>query len=437
MTLARLASIALLAAALAGCGSDPASAPTPGPKAQQRQVPSRASAVERLEAVECRAFPAQVESRNSVTLASKVSGSVVEVLAREGQTLRAGDPVLRIDDRDLQSREQGLKASLAQAASERQAVAARAAHARANLDRLSRLVTQRVISQDDFEKARTEYQALAREEEASAARERAVAAQQEELKALWAYTRVVAPFDGVLARRYVDQGAFVAAGQALALVDEMGASFELTAQVDESLLPTLTAGQQVLAVVPALSPRPFAARVSAVVGRVDPGTRTFKLKVDLPPLPDGARPQAGMFARVFVPARTASKLLLPQECLRLRGDVPVAFVLGQDNVASLRVVKPGGRFLKVELEGRPYITDSEAFDASVGQGYVEVLSGLDQRERVASARPATLRDGDRVLPEAECTARARTITTCWAGSRPCSLTPSWCPWPSSAPCWPG
>lgn len=386
-------------ALLAGCGKES----PPAPKA--RTITAKTQTVRSEEVVECRSFPAQVESRNSVTLASKLSGSVVEVFAQEGAALRAGAPILRIDDKDLQSRAQGLTASMAQAASERQAVAAKAAHAKANLDRLQKLLTQKVISQDDFERARTEYLALSREEEAIAARERSVAAQKDELKALGGYTRINAPFDGVLARRYVDLGAFVNAGQPLALLDDVASGFDLTAQVDESLLSSLNAGQTLIGVVPSLSREPFAARVSAVIGRVDPATRTFRVKAELPReswerdtvgRPAAPLPKAGMFGRLFTPARISKKLLLPSACLRMRGDLPSVFTVDGDNLVSFRVVKPGGRFIKVVLDGKPFLTDSEAFEEPGRESYVEVLSGLSDGDRVVCSATETLREGDRI-----------------------------------------
>lgn len=389
-------------ALLAGCGREGPPVPkTRTITAETRQVRSE-------EVVECRSFPAQVESRNSVTLASKLSGSVVEIYAQEGAALRAGAPILRIDDKDLQSREQGLTASMAQATSERQAVAAKAAHAKANLDRLQKLLAQKVISQDDFERARTEYLALAREEDAIAARERSVAAQKDELKALGGYTRINAPFDGVLARRFVDLGAFVNAGQPLALLDDVASGFDLTAQVDESLLSSLNAGQTLIGVVPSLSREPFAARVSAVIGRVDPATRTFRVKAELPReawertagdavgLPAAPLPKAGMFGRLFTPARISHKLLLPSACLRMRGDLPSVFTVDADELVSFRVVKPGGRFIKVVLEGKPFLTDSEAFEEPGRESYVEVLSGLSDGDRVVCSATQTLREGDRI-----------------------------------------
>ena len=365
-------------------------------KEKTSEVTAQLGKAESVQVVECRSFPAQVESQNSVTLASKFSGAVLEVFANEGTTLKLGDPILRIDDKDLKNREQSLSALVNQAQMERQAVAARAVHSRANLDRLERLAAQKVISQDDLEKARSEYQAIKSEEDAIAARASSVAFQRQELKSQTEYTRIVAPFSGVLARRYVDQGAFVTAGQPLALIDDVDSGFELTAQVDESLLGELHVGQTLVAAIPGLSPEPFAAKVSAVIGRIDPQSRSFKLKLEVPLGlgGQGATPKAGMFGRVFLPVRQTNKLLLPQNCLGLRGDLPAVFVTDERKVAHLRIVKTGGSFYKVELEGKTYLTDSEAFEQSGRERFLEVLSGLQPGETLACGNTASLREGD-------------------------------------------
>lgn len=142
-------------------------------------------------------------------------------------------------------------------------------------------------------------------------------------------------------------------------------------------------------------PEPFAAKVSAVVGRVDPSSRTFKLKAELPKR-DLFQPKAGMYGRVFLPVRVSQKLLLPVECLRMRGDLPVVFVVDTSGVVGFRVVKPGWRFIKVMLDGKPFLTDSEAFESLDASGYVEVLTGLSDGEKVVCSKTETLREGDRI-----------------------------------------
>jgi RND family efflux transporter MFP subunit len=389
-----LPALCLVAACLAGCsGEKPAAAP----KARTVDVPVRTAA--RSDVVECRSFPAQVESEQSVTLASKISGTVEAVMAREGDRLTAGAPILRLDDKELVSQRQGLLAEREQVSRERQALIARAALAKTTLERISRLLAQRAVSQEDFDKAKAEFDAVSRQIDAAAAKEQTVVSRLGELTALETYTRITAPFDGILARRYVDQGAFVTAGAPLALIDASGGGFELTAQVDESLLTAVRQGQTIIAGVPALAPQPFAVTVAAIVGRVDPGNRTFKLKCALPAQVPGAAgpPRAGMFGRVFVPARTVRKLLVPQHCLSRRGDLPMAAVADATGRLRLAVVKTGGTFLTVEFGGTTYLTDSEAFETTPDrERFIEILSGLTEGDTLACPGDSVLRDGDRL-----------------------------------------
>lgn len=374
------------------------SGPKPEAKKPPRVVEAPTRPVERREVIECRSFPAQVESQNSVTLASKVAGTVEAVFAREGDLVRAGQLIMRLDDKDLTSQEQGLTATRQQVIQEKRAQAAKAALAKTTMDRLGKLLAQRAVSQEDYDKARAEYEALSRQVEAAAAQESATAAKLGELAALRAYTRITAPFDGILARRYVDQGAFVTAGSPLALVDEATGGFELTAQVDESLLAGLRQGQRLVGVIPSLSREPFPVTVAAVVGRVDPASRTFKLKCALPaaiPRADGP-PRAGMFGRVFVPARTTKKLLLPEVCLVKRGDLPTVMAVQKDGLLQFRVVKTGASYLTAHFGDRTYLTDSEAFDAPGRERFIDILSGLSDGEAVACDPGANLREGDKL-----------------------------------------
>ena len=394
----RLVPLLALVALLVACSGE-----KPQKAAPPREVAAPVEKAGRRPVVECRSFPAAVESQNSVTLASKVSGAVEVVAAREGDMLRAGQLIMRIDDKDLTSQEQGLMASREQASRERQSLLAKASLAKTTMERMGRLISQRAVSQEDYDKAKAEYDALTRQVEAAAAQENGVTAKLGELAALRGYTRITAPFDGILARRYVDQGAFVTAGSPLALVDQSGGGFELTAQVDESLLAGLRQGQTILAVIPALTRTPFVVTVSAIVGRVDPASRTFKLKCALPGSVPGADgpPRAGMFGRVFVPARTAEKLLVPTSCVAHRGDLPTVAVVGENDILHYRVIKTGASYLAAQFEGKTYLTDSQAFEQAGGERFVDVLSGLTDGERVACDPGATLREGDRLVEGAK------------------------------------
>lgn len=368
------------------------------------------------DARECRSLPGEVRSRNSVTLSSKISGTVVEVLAAEGAVVEKGQVILRIDDSELKQRVQAVQSSAQQVGLDRQALAARRDMAKINLERMQKLFTQQVISRDELDRAATEYQALRKQEQALAASAASAGHQGAEAKSLMGYSVVTAPFRGVLSRRFVDQGAFVNAGAPLAAIDDVQGGYELEAQADESLMPQVSQGMQVLGLVPSVSPAPFITRLTAVVGRVDPATRTFKIKAayetQAEPTPQAnatepaqraaAQPHAGMFGKVCVPVSRARKLLIPAAAVRQRGELATVLAVDEKAVLRLRLVKLGGAYLKADLDGQSYIVqaqDEMLSDPKLSPGVMlEVLSGLAEGETVVAGGPETLREGDRLAP---------------------------------------
>lgn len=239
------------------------------------------------------------------------------------------------------------------------------------------------------------------------------------------YSVITAPFRGVLSRRYVDQGAFVNAGAPLAGIDDVQGGYELEAQADESLMPQVKQGMQVLGLVPSVSQAPFVTKLTAVVGRVDPATRTFKVKAAYEGAPadspqanatqanatapesasaTGGQPRAGMFGKVCVPVARTRKLLIPVAAVRQRGELATVLAVDEKGVLRLRLVKLGGVYLKAELEGQSYIVQAQAEmleGQAAGAGpvsglMVEVLSGLVDGELVVAGGPDALREGDRM-----------------------------------------
>lgn len=385
--------IALLLAVLlllSACGQETPKQPEP------RSITAKTLRLTPTTARECVSLPGQVQSRNSVTLASKLSGTVVEILAREGDALQAGQPILRIDDAELRQREQSVRSSAGQAGLESKALSARKAQAKASLDRLQKLLDQSAVSRDDVDRARAEYEALASQEKAMAAQSSAAGFQGAEIRELMRYSTVISPLTGVLSRRHADLGAFVQAGAPLAEVDDLTSGFELTAQADETLLGRVETGMPVVALIPALSPAPFLTTLSAVIAQVDPGSRSFRVKAALK-----SAPRPGMFGKICVPVAEGPKLLVPESCIRRRGELTTALIVDGDSVLRLRLVKAGAVYQKADIEGQTFIlqagTDSPGAVQEGGEILVEVLSGLAPGDEVVTDAPDVAREGDRLV----------------------------------------
>lgn len=110
--------------------------------------------------------------------------------------------------------------------------------------------------------------------------------------------------------------------------------------------------------------------VSEISPVADPVSRTFRVKLDLPPA-EGLR--TGQFGRVSVPVAEVKLLLVPQSAVLKRGQMELVFV-AQNGKAALRLVKTGKKH----------------------EGRVEILSGIEEGEQVILGQGAKLTDGQPV-----------------------------------------
>jgi len=210
-------------------------------------------------------------------------------------------------------------------------------------------------------------------------------AQQKQLQAMSDYTRITAPFDGVVTRRYVDTGALVQAGtnsntQALPVVSVAETNlFRLTLPVPESAVPKISLGSTVTVRVPSLN-RDFEGKVSRYADAVNQETRTMHTEVDVPnpgePGKDGSI-VAGMYAEVKLALTKKDEALV----------IPIQAVTRNGEQASLLVVNSQDR-----IEERNVQLGME------GANEVEVLSGLSPSERVVVGSRNQFRVGDKVAP---------------------------------------
>ena len=274
------------------------------------------------------------------TLSTRLMGTVLEVLAHEGDAVAAGAPLLRLDARDLEARRDQLAAQLAEAEAVR-------ADALTQAQRMRRLFADTVATRAQLDAAET---GLAR----ASATVRQVEAAAAELEANIGYAVIRAPFTGVVTRRLVDPGAFAAPGTPLVTVED-GARLRLTASVAPASVHGLVSGRRIDA---RIEGTPAAATIEGVVPGAGGSTYTVNAIVD-------------NRARTFLP-HSAAVLMLPQGRRNARL-IPASAVIQDGDLTAVRVVRDSAADLRwIRVGGR---TGSS----------VEVLSGLEAGERIALA----------------------------------------------------
>ncbi|MFT3896143.1 MAG: efflux RND transporter periplasmic adaptor subunit [Thermomonas sp.] len=332
----------LAAALLGGCkkgdGEVQAKDADKGPDA----IPIEVAAVTRRPIAASYSGTAPLEARGESQVVAKTSGVALQVLAQEGQAVRAGQVLVRID-----RARPALQAAQADAQVHK---------LEANYSRARTLAAQKMVSANDLDQLKYDL------ENARAVYNMA--------KLELSYTDVVAPISGTIASRSIKPGNFVQINTPIfRIVDN--SRLEATLNVPERDLETLKAGLPVALQVDALPGKSFAGKVDRIAPVVDSGSGTFRVVCAFE---GGGLLQPGMFGRIRIDYdQRADALVIPRTALLDDEDDPAVFV-ARDGKAARVSVKLG-------------YTDGE---------WAEVLSGLKQGDQVVTAGKVALREGSAV-----------------------------------------
>ncbi len=308
------------------------------------------------------AFDGVVEAVRQTVVAAQVSGAVVQLDAKVGDRVKAGQVLLRIDAR---------AADQNAAAGDAQVQAGRAALELASKDfeRQKQLFQKSFISQAALERAESEFKSTQAQAHAQLAQAGAARTQS-------GFYVVRAPFDGVIAEVPVSLGDMAMPGRPLLTLYDP-AALRVTAAVPQSIAAQTVAGlapRIELPGLPAASAWLTPAQVQ-LLPTVDPATHTVQLRADLPAGMTGVSP--GMFARLWLPLpRTQGGAGLDAVPL----SVPLKAIVRRAEMTGLYVLDPSGKPVLRQVRLGRALGDR-----------VEILSGLMAGERVVSDPQAAAR----------------------------------------------
>ncbi|WP_024868078.1 efflux RND transporter periplasmic adaptor subunit [Pseudoxanthomonas suwonensis] len=270
-----------------------------------------------------------------------------------GEQVRAGQVLLTLDHRALDS-------DLAQARASLQQAEAALVLAQANYRRAETLAAERLISASQLDELRAaRVQAEAQVATARAGRDAAQLRRD--------YAELRAPADGIISRRLVQPGQVVAAGTELLRLIRDG-RLEWRAELPERQLALVRVGNPVEL---AYQGRTVSGRVRAVSPGVDAQSRTGTLYVDLP---EPGPLKAGVYLEGRIVTGNGQALMLPSEAVVQRDGHSYVFVLGEDQSVQRQRVRTG------LAEG----------------GRIEIVEGLEPGREVVVKGAGFLGEGDRV-----------------------------------------
>jgi multidrug efflux pump subunit AcrA (membrane-fusion protein) len=368
----------LLSATAAACGHD-----------RQRPAEQAAPIAVTTATADVKGLPEEIEAGGTVrartvaVLTSRIVGQVREILVQPGDRVRAGQVLAQLDGREMEAnRERAealvLAASQGQSAAESDKAAADAALtlARATFTRIATLREKKAATAQELDEAQAalsgaEARAQAAAAAVLAARANATGARAglQGAQVASGYSRITAPFDGVVTQKQIDTGAMTMPGTPILTVQQNG-GFEVEVRIDDSraaridwnATPVVRLNGDTTTGAETERPGKIVERALAL-----DAAHTVLAKIAVP---ESADLRSGMFARVIFPGTARQVLTVPGDSIVQRGQLDAVFV-AEEGRARYRVIEAGQRT----------------------SGLVEVRSGLVRGERVIRPVPAALVDG--------------------------------------------
>jgi RND family efflux transporter MFP subunit len=336
-------------------------------------------------------LPGATDAFEQSIVRARATGYVAERNADIGTRVKAGQLLARIEAPELRQQLLQAEAQLAQTEASLDQSRARLVQARSDLE-LAQLNNRRTgsladtghASRQNADVTRLSFMSRAADVtnasagvEVAQANLRAQVATTNRLRQLIAFTRVIAPFDGVITSRSVETGDLINADTgAVAMFTIMRDDvLRVRINVPQSEATGIVEGLKAQVTVPELPGRSFEGLVARSSVALSGASRTLQVEVDVPNAERVLRPGIYVSVRIEVP-RAAAVVIVPAEALVFNGQGLQVLVADTDGVVRQQAVRIRRDF---------------------GQ-QVELASGLDGTELVLLSAPAGLASGDRVTP---------------------------------------
>jgi RND family efflux transporter MFP subunit len=364
---------------------------------QEGAVPAAVARVQRGALQNSLTIAGEFRPFQDVDLHAKVAGYIRTMYVDVGDHVKEGQVIAVLEIPELAAELAGADASVrrwheeirrAEGDVQRAESAHSAAHA--GYERLQQAAATRpgIVAQQEIDDAHAkdlegEAQVASVRAALSSAQQQLEMAQanQKQYGALSNYSRIVAPFAGVITTRYADTGALIAAGtsssaQSMSVVHLAQISkLRLVLPIPESMAGQIRVGNSVKVHVQALNQN-IEGKVSRFADSLDPQTRTMETEIDFDNRDGKLIP--GMYAETALTlAANKSALLVPLEAVAQNGSDATVLALNADNVIEEKHVKLGMQ----------------------GTTRVEVLSGLNENDRVIIGNRSQFRNGEKVAPK--------------------------------------
>jgi RND family efflux transporter MFP subunit len=342
-----LLTITLLALLTSGCTSHKTEMERPIVSGVKMQTVSLSKADDFYET------SATVNSKTNSIVSSMITGRVTSLRVKEGDRVKAGQLLLTIDSRDTAQKALGAQAGVNEALKGVQSADQSRNLVNKTYERYRNLYNEKVMTKQEFDQIETQKNIAEIEYQKALAGVSRARAGLSEVGVYQSYAKVTAPISGIVVQKNIDLGSTAIQGQPL-LTIEAPSNFELTADVNESLINKVKVGMPVYL---ESNGKNISSKITTVIPSIDPMTRTFKVKIALSDL------NSGQYIKVKIPVAKKEALLVPQNTIVQKGQLTGVYTVDDKNIISYRLIRTG----------------------KTNGNNIEVLSGLNNGEKIITS----------------------------------------------------
>lgn len=304
----------------------------------------------------------QVSASETAILSTRVMGFIQAVHVKPGEAVKKGQLLISVNSNDILAKKAQAEAMVSEAE-------AALADAKKDLVRYQELYKQQSASQKELENMTLHHQSI--EAKAEAAKQ-----MQREAEAMLAYTRITAPFEGVVTQKMASEGNMANPGMPLLILEKKG-TFEIATSVAESDVNSLTVGMPAIIFLKSNGQR-LNGKVSEISPSSSHSSGRYGVKVALQ-MTEAKNLYGGMAATVAfaVPVTAAETTLIPVSALVYKDQLVGVYTVSESNTALLRWVRTGKRH----------------------DDKIEILSGLSGQEKFILKADSKLYNGVPVQPK--------------------------------------
>ena len=304
-------------------------------------------------------FSGKIEAETHSNLSTRIMGQISKIYVEPGQKVSKGQLLVQIKDQDIRAKKSQVKANMIKAE-------AAFKNGKKDFDRFTVLFEQKSASQKEMDDVTTHYNMAKAELEA-------VKQMETEVNEMLKYTAIKAPYNGIIARKYMNEGDLASPGMPLVAMEKSG-EYKVMARIPETEIFKIKKNDPVKVKISALNEV-----ISGLITEVNPSAlytgNQFEAKVVLQPKTEQKEKIfSGMYANVILEKGGMPSIMIPSSVLVKKGQLTGVYTVSQMGTAMLRWVRTG---------------------KTTGD-MTEILSGLSDGERYIVSYQGKIWDGARL-----------------------------------------